>query len=82
MYRKIENQRMTDIEASLYYPDDYIVMRMDSTDLANAVGTVLYVGDNRRELYSLINQLKDQTNCGVLEGLNIQQSLGGVAVGG
>ena len=45
MYQKVEdNQRMTDIEATVHYPDSYIIFRRDST--GSEVGTVLYIGDN------------------------------------
>ena len=82
MYRKIEPAlRMTANEASEYYPDSFIVMQMDSMDLSDDVGSVLYVGNNRRELYTLIMSL-NQPYCGVIEGLNHQRSLGGVVVGG
>ena len=82
MHIKIEPPlRMTRYEASERYPDSYIVMQMGSMDLSDDVGTVLYVGDNRRELYALIVNL-NQPFCGVHEGLNHQRSLGGVVVGG
>ena len=45
MYRKIEPAlRMTINEASACYPDEFIIMQMDSMDLSDDVGTVLYVG--------------------------------------
>ena len=83
MYRKIEPAlRMTRNEASERYPDNFIVMQMDSMDLSEDVGTVLYVGDNRRELYPLIISL-NQPFCGVVAGLNhYRNDLGGVVVGG
>ena len=82
MYRKIEPPlRMTANEASERYPDSFIFMQMDSMDLSDDVGTVLYVGDDRRELYRLIISL-NKPFCGVHEGLNHQRSLGGVVVGG
>ena len=82
MYRKIEPPlRMTANEASERYPDNFIVMQMDSMDLSDDVGTVLYVGDDRRELYRLIISL-NKPFCGVREGLNHRRSLGGVVVGG
>ena len=82
MYRKIEPPiRMTRNEASERYPDSFIIMQMDSMDLSDDIGTVLYIGDNRRELYAVIASL-NQPFCGILEGLNHQRSLGGVAVGG
>ena len=82
MYRRIEPAlRMTANEASERYPDSFIVMQMDSMDLSDDVGTVLYVGDNERELYALIVNLK-QPFCGVHEGINHRRSLGGVVVGG
>ena len=82
MYRKLEPAlRMTGNEASERYPDSFLVMQMDSMDLSEDVGTVLYVGDNRRELYALITSI-NKPFCGVVEGLNHQRSLGGVVVGG
>jgi len=83
MYRKIEPaMRMTANEASAYYPDSYIIMQMDSMDLSDDVGTVLYVGDNERELYALVVSL-NQPFVGVLDGLNLQRNcLGGVVVSG
>ena len=83
MYKKIEpTLRMTRNEASEHYPDSYIVMQMDSMKLSDDVGTVLYVGDNERELYRLIISL-NQPYCGVLEGINLMRNcLGGVVVGG
>ena len=82
MYRKIEPAlRMTRNEASERFPDSFIVMQMDSMDLSDDVGTVLYVGDNERELYALIVNL-DQPFCCVVDGINHLCSLGGVVVGG
>jgi len=81
MYRKIEPAlRMTANEASAQYPDNYIVMQMDSMDLSDDVGTVLYVGDNERELYDVIKEL-NRSLLGVIEGLNFQRNfLGGIEV--
>lgn len=83
MYRKIDrNQRMTTHEAYERYPNSYIIMRMDSMSLGNDLGTVLYVGDNQSELFSVVMDLEDPSLCGVIEGLNLQRSLGGIVVGG
>ena len=81
MYKKIEPAlRMTANEASSRYPDDFIIMQMDSMDLSDDVGTVLYIGDNRKELYSVIASL-NQNYCGIVEGLNhYRNCLGGVVV--
>ena len=82
MYTQItENPRMTKNEAAERYPDNFIIMRMDSIDLSNQMGTVLYVGDDRREMFSLVMKLDDPNLCGVSEGLNHRRSLGGVVVG-
>jgi len=83
MYKKIEPPlRMTWNEASEKYPDSYIAMQMDSMKLSDDVGTVLYIGDNERELYRLLIEL-DQPFCGVGEGINLMRNcLGGVVVGG
>ena len=82
MYKKIEPAlRMTRNEASAYYPESFIIMQMDSMDLSDDVGTVLYVGDNQRELYSLVVSLSLPFS-GVVEGLEHRRSLGGVVVGG
>ena len=79
MYERVDNVRMTDIEASVLYPDMYYAMRMD--DRTGQTGTVLFIGDDQSELLRLILNLEDFTNCGVHEGVNLQNSLGGVVVG-
>ena len=82
MYKKIEPPiRMTRNEASEVYADDFIIMQMDSMDLSDDIGTVLYVGDNQREIFSLVVSL-NKPFCGVVHGLNYHRSLGGVVVGG
>ena len=82
MYQKVEgNLRMTVNEASERYPNSYIVIRRDSEDLFNQIGTILYVGDDGFELFSLITTFDDPSLCGVVEGLNLQSSFGGVVVG-
>ena len=80
MYEAVENLRMTDIEASERYPDCYIAMRKDNR--TSGMGTVLYVGDSQSELFQLVLNLDSPAFCGVLEGLNLRSSLGGVVVGG
>ena len=82
MYRKIEeNQRMTSNEAAACYPDSFFIMRMDSMDISNQMGTILYVGDDGDELFSLVMKFDDPSLCGVSEGLNHRRSLGGIVVG-
>ena len=82
MYEKIEgNKRMTANEASELYPDSFIVMRMDNMDISSRIGTVLYIGDNDDELFSLVMKFEDPSLCGVVEGLNHRCSLGGIVVG-
>jgi hypothetical protein len=82
MYKKIEPPlRMTSNEASEKYPDSYILIRMNSMNPSDDICTVLYIGDERREMFSLIKELKDPKLCGVYEGLNHQRRcLGGVVV--
>ena len=80
MYQRVDDiQRMTDNEASVHYPDSYIIMRLDSMD--SETGTVLYVGDTMGELLPLLMAL-EEPYCGIVEGLNHRRSLGGVVVGG
>ena len=80
MYQRVDDNRcMTDIEASVHYPDSYILVCWESMD--SDTGTVLFVGDNMGELMSLVATQNDQYY-GVVEGLNRQRSLGGVVVGG
>ena len=74
---------MTANEASELYPDSFIIMRMDSMDISNRIGTVLYIGDTQSELFSVVMKLEDPSLCGVIEGVNHQRSsLGGVVIGG
>ena len=81
MYKKIEPAlRMTRNEASERYSDGFIIMQMDSIDLSDDVGTVLYVGDNQRELYALVVSLGSPFT-GVVMGLDYYRNcLGGVVV--
>ena len=82
MYQQIEPAlRMTSNEASERYPDRFVIMRMDSMNPSNSMGTVLYVGDDSDELYSLIINFDDFSNCGVIEGTYHRCSLGGIVVG-
>ena len=80
MYQRIDNnQCMTDIDASVHYTDSYVLVSREN--MYSEMGTVLYIGDNMGELLSLRLSL-DEPFCGIVEGLNLQRSLGGVVVGG
>ena len=80
MYQRVdESQSMTDNEACVQYPDSYIAVRWDSMD--SEMGTILFVGDDMGELLSLMDELNDAFY-GIVEGLNLRRSLGGVVVGG
>ena len=83
MYKKIEGSpHMTMHEASECYPDNYILMQMDESNMLNPAGIVLYIGDDGDELFSLqVNQPVAQGI--VFEGTNLQirHSLGGIVVG-
>ena len=81
MHKEIkEKPRMTINEAMVLYPDNYILMQMDSRELSNTMGTVLYIGDNHSELFSMHANSKIPLGL-VFEGVNLQRSLGGIAVG-
>ena len=81
MYKKVEgNPHMTMHEASEYFPDSYILMQRDNRDIFDPAGSILYVGDDYDELFSLM--MDTDTPLGlVIEGLNHQRSLGGIVVG-
>ena len=82
MYRKIEpTLRMTVNEASEKYENDYILIRMDSRNPSINMGTVLYVGDDGDELFSLVMKLDDPSLYRVAEGLNHRCNLGGIVIG-
>ena len=82
MYKKIEPAlRMTANEASERYPDSFIIVQMDSRNLSNDMGSILYVGDDGDELFSLVMKLDDPSLYRVVEGLNHRCSLGGIVVG-
>ena len=81
MYKKIDgNQRMTTHEASERYPDSYILMQLDNKELSNPIGTVLYVGDDGDELFSMQVRLNVPLGL-VIEGIALQRSLGGIVIG-
>jgi hypothetical protein len=81
MYHKIEeNLRMTVNEAAERYPDSFILVQRDNEDICDPIGSVLYIGDDFDELFSL--QVDSSVPLGiVIEGLNHRRSLGGVVVG-
>ena len=72
---------MTANEASMKYPDEFILMKMDSMNPSDDMGTILYIGDDGDELFSLTTKFNDPSLCGVVEGLNHLRSLGGIVVG-
>ena len=82
MYQPVEETpRMTRNEAMERYPDHYILMQRDSDgDMRDPMGTVLYIGDDGDELFSV--QVKLPVRRGVVcEGINIQRyNIGGVVV--
>jgi hypothetical protein len=81
MYTKIEgNPRMHENDAASLYRDSYIVMR--SEDMESQMGEVLYVCDTEDEEVERILEIEDQMYCGYFEGINLNNSLGGVVVGG
>ena len=81
MYRMVEgNPRMTRTEACIEYPNDYILMQKEDLSMYDPIGLVLYVGNDGDELFSLQVNLPVRMGI-VVEGVNIQRSLGGIAVG-
>jgi hypothetical protein len=82
MYKKIDgSKRMTVNEASERYPDSFVLMQLDSREFSNPTGVVLYVGNDGDELFSL--QVSHNIPLGlVVDGINKQQSLGGIVVAG
>jgi len=81
MYKVVEGSpRMTRNEACLKYPNSYILMQKEDRDMFDPIGLVLYVGDDDDELFSL--QVNLPVSMGVIvEGVNLQRSLGGLVVG-
>ena len=83
MYRKAEGTpHMTMHEAFARYPDNYILMQMDENIMLNPTGTILYIGDDDDELFSL--QVNQPIPRGIVfEGSNLQlrHSLGGIVIG-
>ena len=83
MYKLIvESPKMTENEACMKYPDNYILMQMDSREMFDPAGIVLYIGDDGDELFSLQVNLPVPLGI-VLEGINVSRrlSLGGLVVG-
>jgi len=81
MYRKIEPPiHMTANDASIQYPNDFILMQLDDNSIYDPAGLILYIGDDFDELFSM--QVNLPVSLGVVvEGLNHQRSLGGIVVG-
>ena len=82
MYWRIEgNQRMTESEACLSYPDNYILIQRDNEyNMFDPAGLILYAGDNFDELFDLQVNLPVPLGV-VIEGLNYRRSLGGIVIG-
>jgi len=83
MYEAVKGSpRMTQNQATEHYPDHYILMQQDNQyELYDPMGTVLYIGDDGDELFSLQVKLPVPRGC-VNEGINIQKRcIGGVVVG-
>ena len=77
VYRKLEPAlRMTNIDASERFPDEYFIIRLDNQKALNQMGTVLYVGNDGEELFGLALRFDDPTNCRVSEGTNLQRAWG------
>jgi len=73
---------MTENEAYEAYPDEYILFKSDEPrNISNHMGTVLYIGDDYYELFSLGGKRDDRAALVVLEGLYFHRSLGGLVVG-
>lgn len=82
MYKKIEeSQKMTANEASELFPDYHILMQNEKPYLLSPMGTVLYIGDDHDELFSLQIDLPVPHGV-VFEGVNLQRrySLGGIVI--
>jgi hypothetical protein len=69
---------MTDVEACNRYEDSYVLMRMDSIE--SDMGTVLFIGDNEREIKDVLYGMENHAYCGIIEGANLLRSMGGVVV--
>ena len=81
MYSRVEGSpRMSRNEACLAYPDSYVLMQKVDRDMLDSIGLVLYVGDDGDELFSLQVNLPVPMGV-VIEGINLQRSLGGIVVG-
>jgi len=78
MYTRVEgNLRLTRNQASLRYPDNYILIQKENTDLLDPAGVVMFIGDDFDELFAL--QVDLPVPMGVVyEGVNLQNSLGGI----
>ena len=82
MHKKIEPAlHMTRNEASERYPDSFIIMQMNSMDLSDDVGAVLYVGEDQNEMFALVAKLGLPFS-GIVQGINHLCNLGGVVVSG
>jgi|GEM_PF-645639 len=83
MVKKIEpTQRMSSNDAAVMYPDNYIIMRIDSIKMTpGKKGDILFISDAEDELYPVMRELDKNALYLVTEGMNHRRSLGGVVVG-
>jgi hypothetical protein len=82
MVREIQSERMTSLDATEMYSNEYVLMRLDGRDTQPATGTVLYAGEKEADLWAVFEKLDDKNYCGVFEGVNLMPSFGGTVCAG
>ncbi|MCL1865876.1 MAG: hypothetical protein FWF82_00530 [Oscillospiraceae bacterium] len=82
MARKVDNLRMTMVDAMERFPNEYILMCMNGREDSPITGEVLFVGDKEKELWSEFDGLEEQNYCGVFGGINLMPMFGGIIADG
>jgi hypothetical protein len=73
VYTKLEDtERLTSIQTCEKYPDNYVLMRMDSRD-PMSLGDLLFIGDEQMEMLNVMLTLNDGARYKVIEGTNFRK---------
>jgi hypothetical protein len=78
MARKVDNLRMTMVDAIEKFPDKYILMCMDGREDSPITGEVLYIADREDELSKVRKDYADRDYCGIFSGIDLIPTFGGI----
>ena len=81
MARKVDNLRMTMVDAMERFPNEYILMCMNGREDSPITGEVLFVAECESELKEL-KKKEDRNYCCVFSGIDLMPMFGGIIADG